>query len=64
MSSWLEFALVTMFNLSVCVLLPRLVTLNWGKLMQRMMINSNKSVSSQSSHFSTPAEVVVQKTNH
>lgn len=62
MSSWLEFALVTMFNLSVCVLLPRLVTLNWGKLMQRIM--SNKSVSSQSSHFSTPAKAVVQKTNH
>lgn len=61
--SWLEFALVTMFNLSVCVLLPRLVTLNWGKLMQRMMIKVNKSVSSQSSHFSTPAEVAVQKTN-
>ncbi len=63
MSSWLEFTLVTIFNLSVCVLLPRLVTLNWGKLMQRMISNTNKSVSSQSSHFST-AEAVVQKTNH
>ncbi|MFP4132985.1 MAG: hypothetical protein ACLFQP_01660 [Halothece sp.] len=63
MSSWLEFALVTMFNLSICILLPRLVTQNWGKLMQRMMINTNKSVSSQSSHFSTSAEAVVEKIN-
>ncbi|QDZ41042.1 hypothetical protein FRE64_14490 [Euhalothece natronophila Z-M001] len=61
--SWLEFALVTTFNISVCVLLPRLVTLNWGKLMQRMMVNTNKSVSSQSSHFSTSVRMVASKTN-
>ncbi|AFY78125.1 MAG: hypothetical protein IGR93_06410 [Hydrococcus sp. C42_A2020_068] len=28
--SWLDFALITLFNATLCILLPRLVTLNWS----------------------------------
>ncbi|OKH21326.1 hypothetical protein NIES593_16130 [Hydrococcus rivularis NIES-593] len=28
--SWVDFALITLFNATLCILLPRLVTLNWS----------------------------------
>jgi hypothetical protein len=29
---WMEFGIVTLFNATLCILLPRLVTLNESKL--------------------------------
>ncbi|MFB6277606.1 MAG: hypothetical protein ABEI32_15830 [Halothece sp.] len=49
--SWLEFALMTAFNATICILLPRLITLDWGKLAQSVLKKEN-SVPPQPSQVS------------
>lgn len=49
--SWLEFMLITLFNATVCLLLPPVVALNWGKLTSACL-KSEKIVSPQSSQLS------------
>lgn len=49
--SWLEFALITAFNATICILLPRLITLDWGKLAQSVLKTEN-SVTPQPSQLS------------
>lgn len=48
---WLEFALMTAFNATICILLPRLITLDWGKLAQSVL-KKERPLPQQSSQFS------------
>lgn len=45
--AWLEFALMTAFNATICLLLPRLITLDWGKLAQSVLKQEKSLPSSQ-----------------
>ncbi len=47
---WIEFLLMTAFNLGVCVLLPRLITLDWGQLFQKW-VKPKQSVKQQTPHL-------------
>ncbi len=44
-----DFALMTLFNTAVCILLPRIITLNWSDLANKAFEDINEGDSRQSS---------------
>lgn len=36
LSNWFEFILLTLFNAIICVLLPRVLTLNWSQIFSQI----------------------------
>ncbi|MCT7987123.1 hypothetical protein [Laspinema olomoucense] len=36
LSNWFEFILLTLFNATFCVLLPRVITLNWSQIFSQL----------------------------
>jgi hypothetical protein len=36
LSNWFEFILLTLFNATICVLLPRVITLNWSQIFSQL----------------------------
>ncbi len=47
--NWLDFSLMTLFNTAVCLLLPRVVTLDWSKLVNNFasQISNEGEISSE-----------------
>ncbi len=47
--NWSNFALMTLFNTAVCILLPRIVTLDWSNLARKAIvkIKSREAIEAQ-----------------
>ncbi len=42
LSNWFEFILLTLFNATICVLLPRVLTLNWSQIFSQLKGQSKR----------------------
>lgn len=42
LSNWFEFMLLTLFNAAFCVLLPRVITLNWFQIFSNLKGQSKR----------------------
>lgn len=42
LSNWFEFILLTLFNAMICVLLPRVLTLNWSQIFSQIKGQSKR----------------------
>ncbi|QIZ69163.1 hypothetical protein [Oxynema aestuarii] len=42
LTNWLDFTLLTLFNATICILLPRLLTLDWSKAIADLVSKTQK----------------------
>ncbi|MGL5194663.1 MAG: hypothetical protein ACRC8Y_13845 [Chroococcales cyanobacterium] len=62
LSNWFEFILLTLFNAAVCVLLPRVITLNWSQIFSQVKGQSKRLPKITGEDVSNPGLVSSLKT--
>ena len=63
LSNWFEFMLLTLFNATICVLLPRLITLNWSQMFSQLKGKSTPLRRMSGKDVSNPGLVSSLKTS-
>lgn len=43
LNNWFDYTLLTLFNATVCIFLPRLLTLNWSALVSKRFAQKSES---------------------
>lgn len=62
LSTWFEFILLTLFNATICVLLPRVITLNWSQIFSQLKGQSKRLPNMTGEDVSNPGLVSSLKT--
>lgn len=62
LSNWFEFILLTLFNATFCVLLPRVLTLNWSQIFSQIKGQSKRLSNMTGEDVSNPGLVSTLKT--
>ncbi len=62
LSNGFEFLLLTLFNATICVLLPRLLTLNWSQIFSQLTGQSKRLPKIAQGNVSKPGLVSPLKT--
>jgi hypothetical protein len=57
LSNWFEFVLLTLFNATICVLLPRVLTLNWPQIFSQLKGQSKRLPNMTGEDVSNPGLV-------